>query len=216
MSVKREIAALKRERVLEAAAELFSERGYYNTTLDDVAARLGVTKPFIYGVFRSKADLLTASFLRVVDLCLGAAEEALQANGPAGERLRALIERIVRISAENLPFNAIFLREEKSLEASALQEVRVKEDRFHACLRRLLEQGAAAGEFEIRDVRVAALAIGGMIGWLYGGRSNIAPDETGAVIDAVADLVIRMVGGDAAALAAPPEAPAGKRRRRAG
>ena len=58
MGIKDEIAALKRERIIGAAVELFYERGYENTTLEAVAERLGVTKPFIYSHFGSKAELL--------------------------------------------------------------------------------------------------------------------------------------------------------------
>ena len=55
-----EILAYKRERILEEAVKLFYARGFNGTTLDDIAAELGVTKPFIYTHFRSKVDLLAA------------------------------------------------------------------------------------------------------------------------------------------------------------
>lgn len=194
MSMKAEIAALKRQKILEAAAKLFAERGYYNTTLDDVAAQLGVTKPFIYGVFKNKSELLAASFLRVVDLCLEAAEAGARVEGRPSDRLRALVERIVHIAADNLAFNAILLREEKSLDPPVLLEVRKREDKFHAALRRILEDGVAAGEFAVPDIRITALAIGGMIGWLYGGRNNIAPSETSVAAAAVSTIVLQMVG----------------------
>ena len=56
-----EILAYKRERILEEAVKLFYERGFTGTTLDDIAAELGVTKPFIYTHFRGKVELLAAA-----------------------------------------------------------------------------------------------------------------------------------------------------------
>lgn len=194
MSMKREIAKLKRQRILETAASQFSKRGYYNTTLDDIASELGMTKTFIYSVFRNKSELLAASFLQVVDLCLDAAEAAAKGKEPAGERLRKLVERIVHISAENLPFSAIQLREEKSLDPEALAAVQQREDRFYVLFTQLLEEGSASGEFSIPDVRITALAIGGMIGWLYGGRNTISSEETDTVASVISAIVSQMVG----------------------
>jgi len=61
MGIRDEVIALKRERTITAAVELFYERGYENTTLDAVAERLGVTKPFIYAHFRSKTEPVAAA-----------------------------------------------------------------------------------------------------------------------------------------------------------
>jgi AcrR family transcriptional regulator len=50
------VAALKRARTVDAAVQLFYEYGYEKTTLEAVADRLGVTRPFIYSHFSSKAE----------------------------------------------------------------------------------------------------------------------------------------------------------------
>jgi AcrR family transcriptional regulator len=57
-------AAERRQVVLRAAAELFSERGYGGTRLDDVAAVAGVTKPIVYRHFESKKALYLALLAR--------------------------------------------------------------------------------------------------------------------------------------------------------
>mgnify|MGYP003342066505 CR=1 FL=1 len=65
-----EILAYKRERILQEAVKLFYERGFTGTTLDDIAAALGVTKPFIYTHFRSKVDLLAALCTPTIEMAL--------------------------------------------------------------------------------------------------------------------------------------------------
>ena len=54
----------RRELVEAAAARLFAERGYAGTTLDEVAAAAGVTKPIVYRHFASKKDLYLALLAR--------------------------------------------------------------------------------------------------------------------------------------------------------
>src|ERR1700740_3491672 len=49
---------VKREAVIRAAAREFNRKGYHNTSLDDIAARLEVTKPTVYYYVTSKAQLL--------------------------------------------------------------------------------------------------------------------------------------------------------------
>src|SRR5437773_10131185 len=55
--------AVKREAVIRAAAREFNRKGYHNTSLDDIAARLEVTKPTVYYYVTSKAPLLFQCFV---------------------------------------------------------------------------------------------------------------------------------------------------------
>ena len=66
--MREEILAYKRERIIEEAVKLFYARGFTGTTLDDIAAELGVTKPFIYTHFRSKVELLAALCKPTIEL----------------------------------------------------------------------------------------------------------------------------------------------------
>ena len=56
--------AERRELIVEAAGQLFGERGYDGTRLDDIAAAAGVTKPILYRHFDSKRDLYLALLAR--------------------------------------------------------------------------------------------------------------------------------------------------------
>ena len=57
-----------RAGILTVAADLFRQRGYRATTLDEIARRIGVSKPTLYGYFRSKEELLAAIFHRAMSL----------------------------------------------------------------------------------------------------------------------------------------------------
>ena len=60
----------KRNAVILAAARAFSTRGYHNTSLDDLAAALNVTKPTIYAYVAGKEELLFECFRQGVDQIL--------------------------------------------------------------------------------------------------------------------------------------------------
>jgi AcrR family transcriptional regulator len=49
-----------KDRIAEAALEVFSKKGYHDATMDDIAGRLGVSKAALYQYFKSKEELYKA------------------------------------------------------------------------------------------------------------------------------------------------------------
>lgn len=196
--MREEIFAYKRERILEEAVKLFYERGFSGTTLDDIAGKLGVTKPFIYSHFRSKVELLEAICRPTIEMSLDAIAQAAQQPGTAPERLFDGIVSFSRIVLRRQANIAVYFREEKHLSEAGLAEINALRKRFDRVLSDLLEEGSRSGAFRIADVRVAALAIGGMVSWAYtwfqpDGRLPI--DEVGVKM---AHFTLQMVGVQAA------------------
>jgi AcrR family transcriptional regulator len=189
-----EILAYKRERILEEAVKLFYARGFTGTTLDDIAAELGVTKPFIYTHFRSKVDLLAALCRPTIEMSLAAVQQGSAMPGTVTERLFHAVRGFTKVVLQRQANIAIYFREEKNLAPTALEEINGLRRRFDRVLSDLLQEGVAAKEFDVPDARLAALAIGGMISWAYtwhrpAGRLSL--DQMGAEM---ARLALKMVG----------------------
>ena len=162
-----EILAYKRERILEEAVALFYARGFTGTTLDDIAAELGVTKPFIYTHFRSKIDLLAAICLPSIEQSLAAVTLAAEGTGTPVEKLRRAVVNFAEVVLQRQPNIAIFFREEKNLAPEVLADIVALQKEFDRVLSQLLRDGVAAREFVVPDINLAALLIGGMISWAY-------------------------------------------------
>jgi len=80
-----------RARLIEAASEVIAARGYERTTLEEVAARAGMTRGAIYGNFEGKEDL----FLAVVETHWRPIIPRLRLRGSFREHMRALGEAVV-------------------------------------------------------------------------------------------------------------------------
>src|SRR3954464_13658230 len=76
----REARALKREAVILAAARAFRERGYHNTSLDDLAASLKVTKPTLYLYVPNKEAILFECFRAGIEPLLLSLDECERAD----------------------------------------------------------------------------------------------------------------------------------------
>ena len=64
----------KRQAVLQAAAQLFNERGFHATSLDDIAARLCVSKPTLYYYVKNKDEILLQCVRQGLDMMLAGIE----------------------------------------------------------------------------------------------------------------------------------------------
>jgi AcrR family transcriptional regulator len=82
------MAAAERRAVIEAAAaELFAERGYVEASIDEIAARSGVSPPVVYDHFASKVDLYRQLIERHFAELRGVWREHFVGEAPVGERI---------------------------------------------------------------------------------------------------------------------------------
>jgi AcrR family transcriptional regulator len=92
----------RREQILQAAAQLFAERGSRAVGVDDVGAAVGVTGPAIYRHFASKDAMLAEMLLRISErLLAGGSERVAQAGDDAEGQLQALIAFQVDFALSN-------------------------------------------------------------------------------------------------------------------
>jgi AcrR family transcriptional regulator len=82
-------AEVRRRHVVAVAAELFAERGYRDTSMDDVAARAGVSKPVVYGLVGDKPQLFSACTRLATDELSERVRRAVRAEVRPVDRFRA-------------------------------------------------------------------------------------------------------------------------------
>ncbi len=167
MAIREQLKSFKKERILEQAQRLFYERGFRGTSLEAIADAMGMTKPFVYGVYDKKTDILYDIALQITSLSLEVAENAARAEGTPSQRLTQMAEGLAKVCMEHQIGTAVFFREEAQLEPERLAYIHELKGRFDEVLAGVLQEGVDSGEFRIDDVRLAALAIGGMICWTY-------------------------------------------------
>lgn len=185
---------LKKQRIRGRAEQLFYERGFSGTTMEAIADSLSATKPFLYGSYAKKTDILVDIHMSVVERILGAIEAARASSGTASDKLRRFARELTEMTLTNQAAVAIYFREEASLPPRQLRKINDAKGKIDESLAALLQDGVASGEFRVADVRLAALAIGGMISWTYtwyrpGGRLEIA-----AIADQMAEYALHLAG----------------------
>lgn len=100
----KEDAEKTRQAVLEAALDVFSEKGYAKATFDEIASRAGFTKGAVYWYFRNKADLVSALIVEYMER----KRLELSPNIPEGNTLDDLLEYFILwadVSSKDLRFS---------------------------------------------------------------------------------------------------------------
>ena len=98
------------DSLLDIAVAVFNERGYDATSMDELAARLGITKSAIYHHVPSKVELLRLALDRALDALFAVTAEPGATSGPAIDRLEHVVRGSVRVLTEQLPFVTLLLR----------------------------------------------------------------------------------------------------------
>ncbi|RSZ55398.1 TetR/AcrR family transcriptional regulator [Massilia atriviolacea] len=143
------------QELLAAALDLFVERGFASTRLEDVAKRAGVSKGTLYLYFTNKEELFKAVVRDTIVPALGAAEDMIASfEGSSADLLRAVMQawwanagatkssgmiKLVMAEAGNFPDIAVFYREEVILRGTSM-------------ISGLLERAVERGEFRPLDV----------------------------------------------------------------
>lgn len=176
--------------VQEAAVALFIERGFDGTSIDDIARSLGISKSAVYHHIASKDALLGD----VLDRALTGIEEVVARvralDGPAIDRLVALVRGSVVVLVERLPYVTVLLRVRgnSEVERSALARRR-RLDRLAADL---VRQAVADGDLrpDVDPALTARLLFGtvnSLTEWLKPGAPHDAPALATAVVTTVFD-----------------------------
>jgi len=145
-----------RDRILDAALASFGTRGYEATSLDQLAASLGLTKQTILHHYGSKERLLDAVLDRSATELADALEAALAKAGPGFERVEALVRAVFRLAARR-PELLGLLREVSRLGPPAADRLMGALDPLVERARAFLEAEMDAGNVRRQDPRLLLL-----------------------------------------------------------
>src|SRR6202140_6018793 len=92
-SLKEKQRQEREELILQAAEEVLAEKGYYETSVDEIAARVGIAKGTVYLHFPSKEDLVIAIVMREIKHLIAEIEEIASIEGSAQSKLELILQR---------------------------------------------------------------------------------------------------------------------------
>jgi len=164
-SARQRTRDVKREAVIRAAARAFSERGYHNTSIDEIAAALNVTKPTIYYYVANKEQLLLECILTGLERVLAPFRRPRAAGVSAREQLNDTIRHYAQAIASE--YGGCMVRaEDLGLAPASLARIKKLKSEIDHAIRQLLEEGARDGSIDTPDSKMTAFALAGALNWI--------------------------------------------------
>jgi TetR/AcrR family transcriptional regulator, cholesterol catabolism regulator len=157
----REVKVSREEELLRNAIQLFSRGGFRETSLQEIADELGITRPLFYYYFESKEDLLWRIIGHLGDTLLEQARPIAVAPEPPMRRLTLLFERHIATLLDNVDAFRIYFAERNQL--SGKRDLRLKrgERLYNELITEVIMEGQRLGEIRPGDPYLATrLAMG--------------------------------------------------------
>jgi len=180
---------LKRDAVILAAARAFRERGYHNTSLDDIAAVLHVTKPTLYYYVANKEQMLFQCFREGLARLAAACGEAREADASGRDRLVAVVRGYAE--AVTSDFGWCMVRaEDQDLGPGMSARIKALKSEIDQHIRHLVRAGQDDGSIAPGDPKMIAFAIAGALNWIAHWYRDDASLSAGAIADRFIEFFI--------------------------
>ena len=180
-----------RDRLVASAVEVWSQRGYHATSVQDIVSGAGLTKGSFYYYFTSKDDCLRDIHRDFIDGELTRLEEATAGITDPVVAIQQIIRTFLYGVREWSAYVRIFDQEWRHVESEGSEEIRQKRDRIVQIVTEHIAAGMRQGIFkEHANPRLGALAIIGMCGWSHRWYQPDGPLPSTAIADAWSTMII--------------------------
>lgn len=179
-----------RNQILEAAAQIFSEKGFHAASMRDIADAVDLRKASLYHHVTSKQEILVDLLDKALDVLIAGMEKVVYQDISPEDKLRLAMKTYLNILTERRDLSSVLLLEHRSLEPKFRRRHIPRRDKFEGLVRDIIEEGLEQGVFACENPRLAVKTILGVINWTimwYRPEGDQTPDE---IADFNADLLI--------------------------
>ena len=154
----------RKDEIIKAASNLFSQKSYHDVTMDQIAAEVGVAKGTIYLYFKSKENLYLGILEHTFETIESILEREIAKEDPAPQKLKKILRLIFQFYFQNMDVLRILTRDETRLIREHFEFTEHWRHRRIKLYRKVLEKGIKEGSFRSANTELMALIIFGLVG----------------------------------------------------
>jgi AcrR family transcriptional regulator len=156
---------MTRDEILDAAAQIFSQKGFHATSMQDIAQAVRLQKGSLYYHVTSKQEILVDVLNRALDMLIEHIELVTAQPLPPDEKLRQAMQAYLVALLEHRDLAAVMLLELRALEPAYRSRHIPRRDRFERIWRDLIQEGLNQEIFSCEDSGMASRALLGVMNW---------------------------------------------------
>jgi AcrR family transcriptional regulator len=182
---------MQRSDIIQAAAQIFREKGYHGTSMQDIADAVQLQKASIYHHVESKQDILFTILEQALDMLIADMRAVVDSDLSPDEKLQLAMQVYIGRLTEDSDLSTVLLLEHRSLEDELRIKHNKRRDRYEILWRQMVQEGVDQGVFRPVDVSIVAFALLGVQNWMItwfkvGGRYSAL-----VLADHFSDLFLR-------------------------
>ena len=156
---------MTRDKILEAAAQIFSEKGFHAASMQDIAKSVNLQKASLYHPVSSTQEILLELLDQALDILIERIGEVASQPDPPEEKLHQAMRVYLQTLTDHRGLAAVLLFEHRSLSDDLKSKHLPRRDRFEGLWRGLIQDGVETGVFDCDDPAHAARALLGVLNW---------------------------------------------------
>lgn len=182
---------MTRDDILDAAAQVFRQKGFHGASMADIAEVLDVQKASLYHHVESKQEILLALLDRALGMLTEHISTISSQNTPPDQKLRLMIRGYLSGLAENADLTSVLLFEHRSLDKKSHARHVPHRDKFEKLWRDVLDEGMEKEIFELKDTGLATRAIMGTLNWTLTWYHPNGPKSIEQIADEYSDFILK-------------------------
>jgi len=193
LSLREKKAEKKKKEIIQSALSIIAEKGYHATTMEDVAAKLLMTKGSVYYYFKDKQDLLFKSQKMLLEQSIQNIEEIMSKELPIIEKLqKVMVVHIEFLITERTGF-AMGARPDQFFAGDQLQEIISLRQKYSHCIDKLIAQGIESGYFNKVDTKIVRNIILGAMNYVIEWYSSDGSKDKNELAKSISDYLLRIL-----------------------
>jgi AcrR family transcriptional regulator len=156
---------MQRSDIIQAAAQIFRQKGYHAASMQDIADAVGLQKASLYHHVDSKQDILLAILDQVLDLLIEDLEQVVESDLSPDEKLRRAVHVYVMRLTKDSDLASVLLFDYRSLDPSLRSRQNARRDAYENLWRQIVRQGIDERAFRKVDEAVTVFALLGLQNW---------------------------------------------------
>ena len=179
----------KKEAICYAAAQIFAEKSFEKTTLEEISAGMEMTKAALYHYFSGKEDILFHCLFLAHSMANEALSKIVENKGlPPREKLRLTIREHVRVLTRKFVY-ATLRQQDLLLPQKLRNEILEMRKKFQHMFVGIVQEGVERQSFKVDNLKMVSFAILGMVNWVARWYSPDGPFGPEEISDAFCTLI---------------------------
>ncbi|NWO13999.1 TetR/AcrR family transcriptional regulator [Virgibacillus sp.] len=193
MSLREKKVAEKKEEIIRMAIRVLSEKGYNGITMEEIAAKLLMTKGTVYYYFKDKQELLYQSQIMLLERSLWKVQQIQQKQIPIDKKFnQSIISHIEYILEERSGFE-LMLKPEQIFNTKQLDVIFKLRDTYAEIFDQMITEGIDEGTFDVTDVKVVRNIILGSMNWVTQWYAEDGEKSRTEIAEDIAIYLLRML-----------------------